>query len=330
MAPSQKRKASRAEAEFADSESKRRFIESEIIPPEHEEALEDEAEHIPVDETAVAEAFASSAIDEGDSAPREPSEPQTAAQKMMAFRLEKFKALKAMKKDAIKANIKETQAEAHRAKEDPALISNLSRKSAIAAHKLLKAETEEAGEDFERKRAWDWTAEESEKWDQRMRKKERNREGVLFNSYDDQAGKVYKSQVKNMKVDLEEYKKQKMERIERAAKEGRLEIVELESGEMVAVDRDGSFLEGTGDSLGLWDKNRKPTKEAVDNLVNNLKTADKKRMEARQKRLKEQQTEDGDVTYINAKNKQFNEKLKRFYDKYTTALRESFERGSAI
>ena len=29
-------------------------------------------------------------------------------------------------------------------------------------------------------------------------------------------------------------------------------------------------------------------------------------------------------------NKQFNEKLKRFYDKYTADIRESFERGTAI
>lgn len=39
---------------------------------------------------------------------------------------------------------------------------------------------------------------------------------------------------------------------------------------------------------------------------------------------------DADVTYINDKNKQFNKKLARFYDRYTTEIRESFERGTAI
>jgi pre-mRNA-splicing factor SYF2 len=29
-------------------------------------------------------------------------------------------------------------------------------------------------------------------------------------------------------------------------------------------------------------------------------------------------------------NKQFNEKLKRFYDKYTADIRDSFERGTAL
>ena len=38
----------------------------------------------------------------------------------------------------------------------------------------------------------------------------------------------------------------------------------------------------------------------------------------------------GDVTYINEKNKQFNEKLNRFYNRYTTEIRENFERGTAI
>ncbi|TKA59709.1 Pre-mRNA-splicing factor syf2, partial [Friedmanniomyces simplex] len=39
---------------------------------------------------------------------------------------------------------------------------------------------------------------------------------------------------------------------------------------------------------------------------------------------------DRDVTYINEKNKQFNLKLARFYDKYTADIRESFERGTAM
>ena len=39
---------------------------------------------------------------------------------------------------------------------------------------------------------------------------------------------------------------------------------------------------------------------------------------------------DGEVTYINDYNKRFNEKAKRFYDKYTTEIRENFERGTAL
>ena len=40
--------------------------------------------------------------------------------------------------------------------------------------------------------------------------------------------------------------------------------------------------------------------------------------------------EDEDVTYINDKNKNFNQKLARSYGKYTKEIRDSFERGTMI
>jgi pre-mRNA-splicing factor SYF2 len=43
-----------------------------------------------------------------------------------------------------------------------------------------------------------------------------------------------------------------------------------------------------------------------------------------------QNGDDGDVTYINEKNKQFNQKLSRFYNQYTAEIRDSFERGTMI
>ena len=125
---------------------------------------------------------------------------------------------------------------------DPDLLSKIQRKHAIASHKLLKAETADAGEDFERKRAWDWTVEESEKWDKRMAKKEKARDNVAFQDYRQNAKKVYKSQLKRMgNPDVEAYEKEKREAIERAAENGSLEVVETEDGELVAIDKDGAF-----------------------------------------------------------------------------------------
>ena len=37
-----------------------------------------------------------------------------------------------------------------------------------------------------------------------------------------------------------------------------------------------------------------------------------------------------DVDFINDRNKVFNKKLKRSYDKYTVEIRQNFERGTAI
>ncbi|EEA23048.1 pre-mRNA-splicing factor syf2 [Talaromyces marneffei ATCC 18224] len=239
-------------------------------------------------------------------------------------RLERFKALKARAKSATDSNLKETVAESQRLATDPALLSNLSRKHAFASHNLLKADTEEAGEDFERKRAWDWTIEESERWDRRMEKKQRHRDDVAFQDYRQDARKVYKRQLREMQTDLDTYEKEKIAAVERAAASGGLEIVETDDGELVAVDRNGTFY-STADSTDFTEN--KPDRAAVDRLVSDLRKAEEVRLKKRRDRRGE---EDADVTYINEKNKQFNQKLARFYDKYTKEIRDSFERGTAL
>ena len=217
---------------------------------------------------------------------------------------------------------------------DPNLLSSLSRKHAFASHNLLKADTAAAGEDFERKRAWDWTIEESEKWDKRMDKKARHREDVAFQDYRQDSRKVYKRQLRELKPDLEGYEKEKLAAVEKAARSGALEIVETDDGELVAVDKDGTFY-STADSTGFVEN--KPDRAAVDRLVTDLRKAEEARLKKRRDRGRGE--EDGDVTYINDKvqtrpifptfelsclfspiadkyqNKQFNQKLARFYNK---------------
>merc|ERR1712000_519100 len=202
-------------------------------------------------------------------------------------RMERFKALQARAKTGAQKNLKEATLESQRLATDPNLLTSLNRKSAIASHNLLKADTEISGGDFERKRAWDWTIEESEKWDKRIKKNEA---------------------------------------IEKAAASGGLEIVETEDGELVAVDKDGTFY-STADSTGFVE--HKPPKDAVDRLVKDLTEAEEARLKKRRERMAANGDE-GDVTYINDKNKQFNQKLNRFYNKYTAEIRDSFERGTMI
>ncbi|KAJ5466923.1 hypothetical protein N7475_004675 [Penicillium sp. IBT 31633x] len=240
-------------------------------------------------------------------------------------RMQRFKALQARAKSATERNLKETAAESQRLTTDPALMNTLSRKHAFASHNLLKADTEADGEDFERKRAWDWTIEESEKWDKRMEKKQRHRDDVAFKDYTQDARKVYKRQLREMAPNLESYEKDKLAAIERAAANGDLEIVETEDGEMIAVDKNGSFY-STADSTGFTES--KPDRAAVDRLVNDLQKAEEVRLKKRKERRGGE--DDGDVTYINEKNRQFNQKLARFYNKYTTEIRDSFERGTMI
>lgn len=252
--------------------------------------------------------------------------PADSALARLKERQERFKTLQARQHDSRTANRKETHAEAQRLSTDPAELTALNRRRAIAAHKLSRAEAEADGEDFERKRAWDWTVEESEKWDRRMAKKEKHRDDNPFQDYSQNARKVYKRQMKQMgPADMEAYERSKQDAIERAAKSGRLEVVETDDGELVAVDKDGTFY-STEESTGFV-KN-KPDKAAVDRLVEDLKKADDARMKKRRERGRGD--DESDVTFINEKNRQFNMKLARFYNKYTQEIRENFERGTAI
>lgn len=154
---------------------------------------------------------------------------------------------------------------------------------------------------------------ESEKWDRRMEKKQRHRDNVAFQDYTQDARKVYKRQMRELAPNLEAYEKEKMAAIEKAAANGDLEIVETSDGEMIAVDRNGSFY-STADSVGFTDS--KPDRAAVDRLVSDLHKAEEVRLKKRKERRGD---DEADVTYINDKNKQFNQKLARFYNKVCLA-----------
>ena len=241
-------------------------------------------------------------------------------------RMARFKALQARAKTSSQTNLKEATRESQRLATDQSQLTALQRKHDIAAHKLLKAEIEDTGGDFERKRAWDWTVDESERWDKRMKKKRVHRDNNAFQDETNESNKVYKRQLKNITPDMEDYEKQKMAAIEKAAAAGGLDIVETEDGELIAVDKDGSFY-STANSTSF--NQNKPNKEAVDRLVKDLQRAEEQRLKKRKERMAKN-GDDGDITFVNEKNKQFNLKLARFYDKYTADIRDSFERGTMI
>src|SRR5438045_4516346 len=250
MPPSKKRKTRGATDEERDAEVE--VAQPEVTADSSEyKASEPEAEA----KSAAAESL--TAINDAATKARE--------------RMERFRALQARAKTSAEKNLKEAALESQRLATDPNLLANLSRKQAIAQQKLLKADTEAAGEDFERKRAWDWTIEESERWDKRMKKKAAHRDDQAFQDYRQDSRKVYKRQIRELKPDMEHYEKEKMVAIERAAASGGLEIVETDDGELVAVDEDGTFY-STADSTGFVEN--KPPKEAVDRLVADLQKAE--------------------------------------------------------
>jgi pre-mRNA-splicing factor SYF2 len=68
----------------------------------------------------------------------------------------------------------------------------------------------------------------------------------------------------------------------------------------------------------------KPSEDAIDRVIGKInKDLDKGKR-------KKKEDDDGEVTYINDRNKVFNKKIARYFDKYTTEIRANFERGTAL
>jgi len=287
MAPSNKRKTSTA-GDVEEGSAKRRFVESETA-----EVLPD----LPAEAPSTADPQEEDTA-QADQEAESTSAPTDSAAAKAAERQARFKALQARQNASRKQNLKESQLESHRMSTDPNLLNSLNRKHAIASHKLLKADTEAEGGDFERKRAWDWTVDESEKWDKRMNKKDKHRDDVEFKDYTQEARKVYKRQMRDFKPDVAAYKKSKWEAMERAAGKGQLELQETETGDLIAFDTDGNVWSMAEDDTP---RDNKPDKEAVDRLVADLKKAEENRLKKRRERNKANEDDGGDVTYINVK-----------------------------
>ncbi|KAF2469909.1 SYF2-domain-containing protein, partial [Lindgomyces ingoldianus] len=234
-------------------------------------------------------------------------------------RIARFAALKTLAADARKANVTAVRDEERSKKVSPEELKKLHQRLDATEIKLLK----DSDPDFERKRAWDYTADEDALWEKRQNKKARNKDNTSFTDFRAEANKTYKRQVKNLvKVDRDEYIRNKAQKLEKQVRMGLLELVETEEGDVFTVRADGRIDEPVEET---YDFEHRPSKEAVDRLVRDLDRAEESR---KKKRVEKEET--GDVTYINAKNRQFNEKLSRFYNRYTTSIRESFERGTAI
>ncbi|KAG8858202.1 hypothetical protein FRB91_010117 [Serendipita sp. 411] len=273
--------------------------------------------------------------------------PQERAVKMAALR-EKMRA------SAI-ANRRDLIEESNRAKHNAKELARLERKRQLAETLREKIEARETGEDLERKRNWEYSIEEDHEWTKKMEKKKR-RADFEFHDHDSNAHRKYKKDLDLLNPDLITYNLRK----ERA--------LNLEPGTLVEVDESGkasltlaakdqaimmSAAAASGvDAEGLYrDANslsyadNKPSEEAIDRVVNKLNNDLDKRGKWSRKRTNE---DEGDITYINERNKVFNKKasfdsdmlitimltrslqISRFYDKYTTEIRDSFERGTAV
>lgn len=70
-----------------------------------------------------------------------------------------------------------------------------------------------------------------------------------------------------------------------------------------------------------------PSEERVDALVGSLADIEQKRNKFSRRR---QHYEEDEITYINERNRVFNRKVARTFDKYTSEIKNNLERGTAL
>ncbi|XP_064109317.1 pre-mRNA-splicing factor Syf2-like isoform X1 [Macrobrachium nipponense] len=153
------------------------------------------------------------------------------------------------------------------------------------------------GKDYDRVRMLEVGADEAEQYERKKRKKNPD---LGFSTYEDATIRQYNRLVKNKKVDLEEYEREK-----------------------AAVGEDAFYGRDNTIAIGL----HKDTPDAIDNMVNDLEKQIAKREKYSRRRIFD---DDDDINFINERNMKFNKKLERFYGNYTEEIKQNLERGTAV
>ncbi|XP_054720156.1 pre-mRNA-splicing factor syf2-like [Uloborus diversus] len=211
-------------------------------------------------------------------------------------RLQKFKDLQFRRKESRKLNYEEVVEEDRRLKLPPNYESKNKWAQYIIEEDEKKQIAAAKGEDYNRTKLLDITAEDAAKWE-RMKKKKNPDPG--FSNFEDAAERQYERLTKKLKPDMEVYQREK--------------------------EKLGEAFYPTKDTiiLGL----HQDSKESIDKMVDDLeKQIDKHSKFSRRRRF----NDDADINYINERNMRFNKKLERFYGKYTAEIKQNLERGTAV
>ncbi|KAI6027030.1 SYF2-domain-containing protein [Pisolithus marmoratus] len=265
------------------------------------------------------------------------SEPTTVTMEDRRAKLDK---LRARMRTTTKANRQSLIEESARAKLTARDMARLERQKKLAEMLRTQAEAEERGEDVERAKNWEWTIEENENWEKKLARKARRAD---YEFHDDvhAAHRRYKKDLDFLKPDMEVYNKQKEQALGLPAgtllKSGSstpsgsssaLTMFDPSGGQMVpTVEQRMAVDSFYRDANTLLYADNKPSEDAIDRVVSKLNRDVDKKAKFSRKRHNE---DEGDITYINERNRVFNKKIARYYDKYTAEIRASFERGTAL
>jgi len=240
---------------------------------------------------------------------------------IMDERQEKLRLLRMRMQESSTANRRDAAAEVKRQRQTAGENKRLERKKRLAEAMEEKIDAEETGEDLERKRNWGYTIADNERWEKKLSQKA-SRGQFEFTDYDDSARRKYKKDMDAFKPDLVAYKAQKLSVLADATS-GPSDVLTANGGSNT-VTRAEEMLYRDANSFVYAD--HKPTDDAIDRVVQHINLD----IDKRNKRSRTRKEDDGDITYINDKNKVFNKKLERYFHKYTQEIRENFERGTAL
>ncbi|XP_056106594.1 pre-mRNA-splicing factor syf2 [Rhinichthys klamathensis goyatoka] len=211
-------------------------------------------------------------------------------------RLRKFRELHFKRNEARKLNHQEVVEEDKRLK----LPSNWEAKKARLEYELVvdqkKKECAERGEDYNRVKLLEISAEDAERWE---RKKKKRNPDPGFSGYAEAQLRQYQRLTRQIKPDMDNYERQREE-----------------CGEDFHPTSN-SLIHGT----------HVPSKESIDRMVDDVEKQIEKRAKYSRRRA---YNDDADIDYINERNAKFNKKAERFYGKYTAEIKQNLERGTAV
>ncbi|KAI9567717.1 SYF2 splicing factor-domain-containing protein [Boletus coccyginus] len=275
----------------------------------------------------------------------------------MEERKAKLEQLRARMRTSTRANRQSLVEESAKAKISVRDAARLERQKKLAEMLRTQAVAEANGEDVERSKNWEWTIEDNENWEKKLARKAR-RADYEFHDDAHAARRRYKKDLDLLQPNLEAYNRQKEQVLGLVAGTLSKSGSSTPSGgssALLSLDITGSQMVPTTeqrmavdnfyrDANTLLYADNKPTEDAIDRVVGKINreqvdahlylistytashSIDKKAKFSR-KRLNE---DEGDITYINERNRVFNKKIARYYDKYTAEIRASFERGTAL
>ncbi|VDK62928.1 unnamed protein product [Onchocerca ochengi] len=161
----------------------------------------------------------------------------------------------------------------------------------------LRKAAEERGEDYDRLQALKTQADLIERKEIVKRKKKSDKG---FSDYEAMTLRQYQRLSGNIKPDIKAY--EKMRQV--------IDAKEFYPGVNTLIS--GTYY---------------PTDAALNKLADDIRAQEKKRDQYHRRRMFDP---DAPIDYINERNRKFNQKLDRFYDKYTEDLKSDLERGTAI